>query len=110
MTIRYLFPVLVILLASCQKSQDNNSILKFYGDASEDIGYSVAKAGNGYVIGGQFTKVARNGNLIDDKNSIKKLEIIKVGNDGNTIWKNSYGDRQPAVGSKVLTLDDGSII
>jgi hypothetical protein len=111
MTIRYLFPVLVILLASCQKSQDNNSILKFYGDASEDIGYSVAKADNGYVIGGQFTKVARtNGNIIDDKNSIKKLEIIKVGNDGNTIWKNSYGDRQPAVGSKILTLDDGSII
>jgi hypothetical protein len=36
--------------------------------------------------------------------------IIKTGTDGNVIWKKSFGDRLTAVGSKVLALDDGSVI
>jgi hypothetical protein len=108
---RYLSLLLFMFLSSCEKSQDENVILKFYGDTLEDIGYSVAKVNNGYAIAGQLTEVARiGGNLIDDKNSAKKMGIIKTGTDGNTIWKNSYGDRLIAGGSKILALDDGSVI
>ena len=108
----YLIIVLLILLSSCEKTQDiNDNMLKFYGDALEDIGYSVAAVDNGYVIGGQFTEVSRTqGNLINDKASVKNMGIIKTGPDGNEIWKKNFGGGLPAVGSKVLTLDDGSVI
>ena len=71
-----LFRILLIfiLLSSCEKSQDKTDItLKFYGDALEDIGYSVTIVENGYVIAGQFTEVARiGGNLIDRREFCQK--------------------------------------
>lgn len=112
MTRKYVILLLIILFSSCEKSQDkDDNLLKFYGDALEDIGYSVAKIENGYVITGQFTEVARTGgNSIDNDNSIRKMGIIKTGTDGNMIWKKSLGDRPQAAGSKVLALGDGSVI
>ena len=108
---KYLILALLIIFSSCQKSIDpNDVVLKFYGDVYEDIGYSVAQTDNGYVIAGQLTIVNRNGKVIDD-NSVDstKMGIIKTGKDGNVIWKKSFGVRT-AVGSKVLVLDDGSIL
>jgi hypothetical protein len=105
--------LLLVVLSSCQKSQDyNDNILKFYGDVYEDIGYSVAKTDNGYVIGGQLTIVSRTGNYIniDKSQNNKKLAIIKTGADGNVIWKKSFGDKLTGAGSKVIVLDDGSIV
>lgn len=108
----YTILLLIILLYSCEKNQDKpDLLLKFYGDALEDIGYSVTKVDDGYVIAGQITEVVRTGgNLIDEENSERKLGIIKTGPDGNVIWKRSFGDRLAAVGSKILALDDGSVI
>ena len=106
--------LLAILLSSCQKSNDyEDLILKFYGDVYEDIGYSVAKTGDQYVIGGQFTDIFRTGgNYIEVEKSVnnKKLAIIKTDNAGNIAWKKSFGNKLTAVGKKVLVLDDGSII
>jgi hypothetical protein len=114
MTRMYILLLFIVILSSCEKGQDkNDTILKFYGDALEDIGYSVAKAGDGYFIAGQLTQVARTGsggNIIDDKNSVKKLGIIKTDANGNVIWKKSFGDKVVAAGSKILALDDGSVI
>ena len=57
---KYFFILMLILLSSCEKNKDTNeSLLKFYGDALEDIGYSVVRADNGYVIAGQLTEVNR---------------------------------------------------
>ncbi len=106
--------LLAILLSSCQKSNDyEDLILKFYGDVYEDIGNSVAKAGDEYVIGGQFTDILRTGgNYIEVEKSVnnKKMAIIKTDNGGNIVWKKSFGNKLTAVGKKVLVLDDGSII
>jgi hypothetical protein len=104
--------LIIILLSSCEKSQDKTEhFLKFYGDALEDIGYSVAKVEDGYIITGQLTDVAyTNGILTDEKNSVKKMGIIKTGTDGNVIWEKSLPDNLAAVGSKVLALEDGSIV
>jgi hypothetical protein len=106
--------LLAILLSSCQKGNEyEDLILKFYGDVYEDIGYSVAKSGDEFVIGGQLTEISRSGgNYIDvDKSANnKKLAIIKTDNGGNIVWKNSFGNKLTAVGKKVLILDDGSII
>ncbi|TAL64695.1 MAG: hypothetical protein EPN88_10580, partial [Bacteroidetes bacterium] len=111
MTRKYLIVLFLMLLSACEKTHDiDNNIIKFYGDALEDIGYSIAEVGNGYLIAGQFTEVSRNGNIIYTKTSVKKMGIIKTGTDGNEIWKESFGDKVPAAGSKVLALDDGSAI
>jgi len=109
-TRNYITLIFIILLSSCEKNQDiNEPLLKFYGDAYEDIGYSIAQIENGYVIAGQFTGITRNENNYIES-SRKKMAIIKTDVDGNRIWKSSLGDEIPAVGLKVLTLIDGSIM
>jgi hypothetical protein len=112
MTKIYIIVLFLFILSSCEKSQDKNvNLLKFYGDALEDVGYSVAKVENGYVITGQLTEVSRlANNYIDEKSSVKKMGVIKTDINGNLINKLSFGGKQTAVGSKVLALDDGSTI
>jgi len=107
---KYLILLFVMALASCERNQDvNEKILKFYGDAYEDVGYSIASVDDGYVITGLVTVLDRSeGNYISG--SAKKMGIIRAGTDGNVIWQNSYGDLESAVGSKVIALDDGSVI
>lgn len=109
---KYLIILLLIIISSCEKSQDlNEKILKFYGDALEDIGYSVAKAEGGFVIAGQLTEVSRpTPNVINTGTSVRKMGIIKTGDDGNVIWQKSFGDNFPAVGTKAIVLDDGSVV
>jgi len=103
------FSVLIILvfLSACERTTDNGEILKFYGDIKEDIGYSVAIAGDGYYIGGQLTEITRNGSQI--VSSSKKPGIIKTGFDGNTVWKKYLGGRLEGSLSKVIVLSDGSV-
>jgi len=101
---------LLILFSSCEKNHDNiEPILKLYGDAYEDIGYSIARDNNGYIIAGQFTGITRNENNFIE-GSRKQMAVIKTDAEGNTIWKRGLGDRSQAVGLKVITLEDGSII
>jgi hypothetical protein len=103
---------LVVILSSCERSDEvNYPLLKIYGDALEDIGYSVSISDNGYYIGGQFTEFSRlNGNYIEAESASKKMAVIKTNADGNVIWKKSFGGRLVAVGSKVVALDDGSVV
>ena len=109
---KYLIALFLILLSSCEKNQNiNEHLLKFYGDALEDIGYSIARSDNGFVIAGQFTEVSRpTPNYIENRTSKRQMGIIKTGNDGNVIWQHTFGDNYPAVGTKVIVLDDGSVV
>lgn len=102
--------LLSVILFSCEKSNDaDDFILKFYGDAYEDIGYSIASTDNGYFIAGQFTQITRNvPNYISS--SSRKMAVIKVDNEGNTIKKTTLGGKLAAVGSKVIILSDGSAV
>jgi hypothetical protein len=108
---KYVIIVFMVILSSCQPASDViNPSLRLYGDALEDIGYSVAATSDGFVIGGQFTDVVRDGNYINVGKSIKKLGIIKTDAEGKEIWKKSFGGDSIAVGSKVIVLDDGSFV
>jgi len=108
---KYIIAIIVLLLSSCEKSPDtSDGELKYYGDSFEDIGYTIAQVDNGYFIGGQFTALTRVGNIIVKEKSIKKMAVIKTGTDGNTVWKRSMGGRFPAVGTKILALEDGSVV
>ena len=104
--------VIVISLAlftACERTSDNLDILKFYGDAREDIGNSVAIADDGYFICGQMTEITRSPDKIILSTS-KKVAIIKTGFDGNVIWKKLLGGKLEGSGSKVIVLDNGSVV
>ena len=109
---KYFFILMLILLSSCEKNKNvNENLLKFYGDALEDIGYSVARADNGYVIAGQLTEVHRpTQNYILPSSSSRKMGIIRTNDDGNALWQKSFGDKLPSVGTKAIVLGDGSVI
>jgi len=110
MKIRYLILFMAAVLSSCERNSDINDILlKFYGDAYEDIGYSVSETDNGYVITGQITRLTRDGNyILSDTN---KVAVIRTDYEGNSIGEPQiFGGKLPGSGTKVLTLEDGTIV
>jgi len=96
------------LFASCKKSADQPYTLKFYGDAYEDIGYSATIVGDGYVFAGEVTDVTRSGGSIISET--KDMGIFKTGWDGNVLWKVTAGGKFDDWGSKIIQLDDKSLI
>jgi len=110
MKIKYLILFMAAVLFSCERNSDINDILlKFYGDAYEDIGYSVSETDNGYVITGQITRLTRDGNyILSDTN---KVAVIRTDYEGNSIGEPQiFGGKLPGSGTKVLTLEDGTIV
>ena len=99
----------IILSFSCEKTVDQPYIIKFYGDAYEDVGNSVLIASDGYVIAGMVTEITRkDGNIIESSNT--NMGIIKTGWDGEVLWKRSLGGEYDDSGSKIYQLGDGSLI
>jgi hypothetical protein len=101
--------LLLVLFVSCEKLNDEQYTLKFYGDAYEDTGYSVSILNDGYVIAGQVSDLTRKegfGIVSFDKN----MGIIKTGWDGNVKWKLSAGGKWNDWGSKIYQNSDGSLI
>jgi hypothetical protein len=110
MKYKVLILIILVFFTSCEKAGDSiGSVLKFYGDAKDDIGRSIAITDDGYLICGQVTDITRtNGNFISSY--IKRMGIIKTDFNGNSVWEKSFGGRQPGSGSKIIELNDGSII
>jgi hypothetical protein len=102
--------LLILLLPACRKNSTESYTLKFYGDAREDIGYSVAIASDGYIIGGQMDLIARKNGFLIDSLSNKEMAIIKTDWNGNVKWKVTAGGKYDDMGSKIYQLSDGSII
>lgn len=106
---KILIPCLILFLLSCEKVSDNdNGFLRFFGDAYENIGYSVSKADIGYFLVGQFTEIIKdpyNGRITG---TLRRMGVIRTDNEGNEVWKQLIGEN--ASGAKVITLDDGNVI
>ena len=110
MTRKIFIAFLVIFLVSCERSNINDgTIKKFYGDAYEDIGYSISGRTDGYYISAQLEIVTR-----DDNNVIKlhakRPSVISIGSDGNILWQKVLTDTITGSALKVLTVSDGSVI
>lgn len=104
----FFIPLLMLFLLSCEKVSDNDfTFLRFYGDAYENIGYSVSIADRGYFLTGQFTELTRdpNGRITA---SVRKMGVIRTDADGKEVWKKLIGTN--ATGTKVITLEDGNIV
>jgi hypothetical protein len=101
--------ILLIHLQACEKNAERPYNLRFYGDAYQDIGYSVLTTNDGYVIAGQLTVIKRkDGNTIESSN--KNIGIIKVNWNGDVIWTVTAGGKYDDSGSKIYQLTDGSLI
>jgi hypothetical protein len=102
--------LVTLLLSGCTKEQGDPYSIRFYGDAFEDIGYSVAIASDGYIIGGQLEEVVRNNDVIVDGSANKNMAVIKTDWSGTLIWKTTLGGAKDDYCSKIYQLSDGSII
>lgn len=113
----YLFAGLFILASSCEKPVDKgefgNPLIRFYGDAKEDIGYSIEETTGGYVICGKLTVIERDVNdagstVIVDENP--QFGLIKTRRDGIQEWVYHAGGEGFDEGKKVIAMPDGSFI
>ncbi|MCU0455495.1 MAG: hypothetical protein MUE74_04260 [Bacteroidales bacterium] len=100
---------LAALAASCERNDETDEILKFYGDVRDDMAYSITESPGAYYLCGQLTEVKRtNGNHITG--SKPRVGIVKTDLSGNMIWKKYLGDVYAGSGSKVILLNDGSVL
>jgi hypothetical protein len=111
---KYFILLVAAVLSSCERNSDtDDSLLKFYGDAFEDIGYSISKTDNGYFITGQITEPIWDNSsgtkvFVDSE---KKIGVIKTNSDGNVLGDiKILGGDLSGSGTKVITLDDGTAI
>jgi hypothetical protein len=113
----YLFAGLLIISSSCEKPVDRgeagNPLIRFYGDAKDDIGYSIAETTGGYVICGKLTVIERGVNdagstaIVDED---PQFGLIKTRRDGIQEWVYYAGGEGFDEGKKVIALPDGSFI
>lgn len=106
---KFIIPVLILFLWSCEKSI-NPEILKFYGDAYEDIGYSIDKTANGYLIAGQYTEITRDSAGTRIMASEKKMTVISTDFDGIQTGKEILGKNLSSSGAKIVAFDDGTAV
>lgn len=96
--------IILILFTSCEKgSKDNDTILKFYSEAYQDAGNSVAIGEDGYFICGQLTDTMAN-------NAPQRFGIIKAGFDGNMIGEPKIYKGYEGSANKIKVLNDGSVV
>jgi hypothetical protein len=99
-----------VFITGCEKVVDDSGILKFYGDAREDIGYSIVESKGDFIIAGLFTDLTRTGNYIEFESSNRNMGILKVDSDGNQKWKLSVGGKMSDEGAGIIALEDGSSV
>jgi hypothetical protein len=101
---------ILLLFSACEKSIDEGYSFRFYGDAWEDIGYSLAIASDGYLLAGQFQDLYRENNTIIEDSANRNMAIIKTDWNGTMIWKKSLGGKGDDNGRKLYQNSDGSMI
>lgn len=106
---KLIIPVLILILFSCEKTSDPE-ILKFYGDAYEDIGYSIAKTDHEYLITGQYTRLTRDSSGTTILRPQKKLVVVRTGFNCIESGKDTLPGNITTSGAKIITLDDGSAV
>ncbi|MBN1107475.1 MAG: hypothetical protein JXR66_06260 [Bacteroidales bacterium] len=100
--------LIAALISSCEAPDENRELIKFYGDVRDDIGYSIARASDGYYLCGQMTEVWRKESYITG--SEPKPGILKTDFEGNMIWKKYLGNEFAGTASKVIVVNDNSVI
>ncbi len=74
---------------------------KTYGGPKDDVGMSVIRSGDGYVVAG---RTASFGSGEDD------IWLLRVGSDGRELWNTTFGDKLDDAAFQVVALRDGYAI
>jgi len=99
----------ILLLSGCEKDNSNDVLLRIYGDAYEDVGYSIALADGDIVLAGMRTVLTRrDGNYIES--SDRNMGIFKAGSSGMQKWEATPGTSRADEASRVIVLPDGNMI
>ena len=102
-----------ILAGETRGSTTNNDIIivktdpegteewrRYIVEPDDDRGYSIKQTDDGYILIGTTTSLGM-GN--------KDIWVIKLDNDGNIEWQNTYGGEALEYGFDIVPLDDGYV-
>jgi len=102
-----------ITLIACEKSVDNAMVIRQYGDAYEDIGYSMAVTSSGFIIAGQTTLITREATPSGTRISGSEKKMIVLNTDFNGVQTGQpkiLGGGFTASGSKVIVIPGDSMV
>jgi hypothetical protein len=101
--------LIILLCTGCEKGKSDNVILKLYGDAYEDIAYSLIVTDGDIVLAGLRTVLTRrDGNYIES--SDRNMGIYKTGPSGTQRWEATPGNGTTDQASRILELPGGEIV
>jgi hypothetical protein len=99
----------LVFLGSCEREDSNLTLLRLYGDAFEDIAFSISATENDIIISGLRTVITRrDGNYIES--SVKNMGIIRAGADGMQKWEKTPGSDRTDMANKSIVLPSGDIL
>ncbi|MFO7575961.1 MAG: hypothetical protein R6W67_12470 [Bacteroidales bacterium] len=101
--------ILLALFGSCEREDNNLALLRLYGDAFEDVAFSIAAAESDIIISGLRTVIIRrDGNYIES--SVKNMGIVRAGEDGMQKWEITPGSDRPDMAKKSIVLSSGDVL
>jgi hypothetical protein len=101
--------LLALLHSGCEKDTRREVVLKLFGDAYDDIAYSLALSEGDVVLAGLRTVLTRrDGNYIEASES--RMGIIKASSSGMLEWETTAGVGESNQASKVIVLPGGEVV
>ena len=101
--------LLALLHSGCEKNTSTEVVLKIFGDAYEDIAYSISLSEGDVVLAGLRTVITRrDGNYIET--SDRKMGVIKASSAGMQKWEATPGTGVTSQASRVIVLPGGEIV
>ncbi len=101
--------LLALIYTGCEKNTNREVVLKLYGDAFEDIAYSLALSEGDVILAGLRTVLTRrDGNYIETSDS--RMGVIRASSSGMQKWETTTGTGVTNQASRVIVLPGGEII
>jgi hypothetical protein len=101
--------LLALLYSGCEKNTNKEVVLKIFGDAYEDIAYSISSSEGDVILAGLRTVITRrDGNYIET--SDRKMGVIRASSAGMQKWEATPGTGVTSQASRVIVLPGGEIV
>ncbi len=98
---RHLVPILLLVILVSDPAQSQPTFERTYGGKGDQYGFGVAVLPDGYAVCGH---TALPGSLITD------VWVLRLNEDGDTIWTRQYGGPGIDNGRSILVTDDSNLV